>query len=208
MTQNIISRRKRLKRFLMKFPYIGTYLKFCTVPTFNRSLYSYLKFWLSADKRIYWPREKGNHVTAPQNITIGYNSSIGGSGSYIQGMGKLIIGNNVQTGRNVGFISGSHGIYNQFTHDNKTTIIGDYCWIGMGAIILPGVELGIRTVVGAGSVVTKSFPEGYCVIAGNPAKKIKDIDPGKFVPHDLEYRFYGYVPEKQFEKFKKKHLKK
>ena len=40
----------------------------------------------------------------------------------------------------------------------------------MNSIILPGVNLGPRTVVAAGSVVTKSFPDGFCVLAGNPAK--------------------------------------
>ena len=46
----------------------------------------------------------------------------------------------------------------------------------MNAVILPGVELGDHTVVGAGAVVTKSFSEGYCVIGGNPAKIIKYIE--------------------------------
>ena len=46
----------------------------------------------------------------------------------------------------------------------------------MNAMIMPGVELGPHTVVGAGAVVTKSFPEGHCVIAGNPAKLIKKIE--------------------------------
>lgn len=46
----------------------------------------------------------------------------------------------------------------------------------MNCSILPGVTLGEHTIVGAGSVVTKSFPEGNCVIAGNPARKIKELE--------------------------------
>lgn len=44
----------------------------------------------------------------------------------------------------------------------------------MNSVILPGVVLGNNTIVGAGSIVTKSFIEGNCIIAGNPAIKIKD----------------------------------
>ena len=58
----------------------------------------------------------------------------------------------------------------------KDIVLGKNCWIGMNSVILPGVVLGEKTIVGAGSVVTKSFLEGYCVIAGNPAKKIKDLN--------------------------------
>lgn len=50
--------------------------------------------------------------------------------------------------------------------------IGRNCMIGMNSVIMPGVSLGDHTIVGANSVVTKST-EGYCVIAGNPAKIIK-----------------------------------
>ena len=45
----------------------------------------------------------------------------------------------------------------------------------MNCVILPGVELGDNTIVGAGSIVTKSFKEGKCIIAGNPAKKLRDL---------------------------------
>ena len=51
----------------------------------------------------------------------------------------------------------------------------------MNSVILPGVKLGTRTIVAAGSVVTKSFPEGYCVIAGSPAKIIRYLDKEKFM---------------------------
>ena len=44
----------------------------------------------------------------------------------------------------------------------------------MNAVV--GVTLGDHTVVGAGAVVTKSFPQGYCVIAGVPAKVVKVLD--------------------------------
>lgn len=52
------------------------------------------------------------------------------------------------------------------------TYIGHHCVIGGRAIILPGVSLGNHVFVGAGSVVTKSFPD-HCLIAGNSARIIK-----------------------------------
>eukprot|EP01119_Soliformovum_irregulare_P006584 TRINITY_DN1879_c0_g1_i1.p1 TRINITY_DN1879_c0_g1~~TRINITY_DN1879_c0_g1_i1.p1 ORF type:complete len:216 (+),score=40.18 TRINITY_DN1879_c0_g1_i1:48-650(+) len=53
--------------------------------------------------------------------------------------------------------------------------IGNHCWLGGGCIILPGVTLGDNVTVGAGAVVTKSFPSNV-VIAGNPAKVIKQLE--------------------------------
>lgn len=46
----------------------------------------------------------------------------------------------------------------------------------MNAMILPGVRLGDHTIVGAGAVVTKSFSEGNCVIARNPARIIRKVE--------------------------------
>ena len=52
------------------------------------------------------------------------------------------------------------------------TWIGDYCFIGMDAIVLPGLHIGNHSVVGAGSVVTKDVPP-HTIVAGNPAKIIR-----------------------------------
>ena len=52
------------------------------------------------------------------------------------------------------------------------TYIGKKCFIGMNAIIMPGVVIGDEVVVGAGSVVTKSVLSN-CIVAGNPARVIK-----------------------------------
>jgi len=52
------------------------------------------------------------------------------------------------------------------------TWIGDYCFVGMDAIILPGLHIGDHSVIGAGAVVTKDVPP-HTIVAGNPAKIIK-----------------------------------
>lgn len=88
----------------------------------------------------------------------------------------------------------------------KPIKIGKYCWIGMGAVILPQVELGDFTIVGAGAIVTKSFPEGCCVIAGNPAKKIKDLEQEKCIAFTTPNAYNGYIPNHLYEDFRKRNL--
>lgn len=56
----------------------------------------------------------------------------------------------------------------------KPIEIGSDVWVGGGAIILPGVTIGSRTVIGAGSVVSRSIPEGVFA-AGNPCRVIREI---------------------------------
>ncbi len=56
----------------------------------------------------------------------------------------------------------------------KPVDIGSDVWVGGGAIILPGVRIGSRTVIGAGSVVTRDVPEGVFA-AGNPCRVIREI---------------------------------
>src|SRR6188768_741603 len=57
---------------------------------------------------------------------------------------------------------------------SKPIAIGSDVWVGGGAIICPGVSIGSRSVIGAGSVVTRDIPEGV-LAAGNPCRVIREI---------------------------------
>ncbi len=59
----------------------------------------------------------------------------------------------------------------------RPVTIGSDVWVGGGAIILPGVQIGSRTVIGAGSVVTRDVPEGVFA-AGNPCRVIRELVEG------------------------------
>ena len=125
-----------------------------------------------------FPVASGIRVLCPENITFDPNdlNNFQGFGNYYQAIGKIWKGEGTYIAPNVGLITCNHDLLDPEKHlEPKPITIGKKCWIGMNSVILPGVTLGDNTVVGAGSVVTKSFPEGYCVIAGNPAKKIRDM---------------------------------
>lgn len=101
-------------------------------------------------------------------------------GQYYQALGRITIGKGTYIAPNVGLITSNHDPQNLDAHlPPKAITLGENCWIGMNSVVLPGVILGDGTVVGAGSVVTKSFPEGHCVIAGNPAKILRQIETVK-----------------------------
>ena len=61
--------------------------------------------------------------------------------------------------------------------------IGRNCWIGAGAVIVPGITIGDNVVIGAGSVVTKDIPSNV-VAVGNPCRVLREIGE-----HDKEYYF-------------------
>lgn len=199
--------KRMLRKFLNLLPFFRDYQGFKLSITNNVSFAQYLVFKLSRNKTVYWPVHKNSEVTHPQNIFVGINSNPGTRpGCYLQGNGGIYIGNYVHFASNIGIISGNHDLNNQMEHVHKEVRIDDYCWLGMNAVILPGVHLGKRTIVGAGSVVTKSFQEGFCVIAGNPAKVIKKLDPTDFVPTKFRTEYYGFIPRKKFQKFGIKYL--
>ncbi len=99
-------------------------------------------------------------------------------GNYYQAAdARIVFGKNTWIANGVKIISSNHDLQNLDVHSKgEDIVIGDGCWLAANAILLPGVELGEHTVVAAGAVVTKSFPEGWCVIGGVPAKKIKSIE--------------------------------
>ena len=68
---------------------------------------------------------------------------------------------------------------------NAAVHIGKNCWIGAGALIMPGVTIGDNTVIGAGSVVTHDIPTGV-VAVGNPCRVMREIGE-----HDKEVYFKG-----------------
>ncbi len=157
---------------------------------------------------VYWPVHPSSVVNVYQNILIGVHTSPGYSpGCYIQGIGRVYIGDYTQIAQNVGIISANHDVHDNSTYNAKEVRIGSYCWIGMNAVILPGVELGDFTVVGAGSVVTKSFPEGYCVIGGNPARIIHRLDPEKCVRFTSRHAYIGFMRKERFEGYRRGNLR-
>lgn len=197
-----------IKKLLCIIPLVCEYRRFKRNYFAVASFWKFMRYYLFPYllPNIYWPTHKNSIVSG--NIMIGKCARVGHRpGCYIQGRGKVFIGDYVEIAPNCVVISGNHGLLDHTDVERKETIIGDYCWLASSCNVLAGVVLGPRTIVGAGSVVTKSFPEGYCVIAGNPARFIKKLDKENFVPEKLEHEYYGYVPAAVFPAFKEKRLK-
>ena len=128
------------------------------------------------NRKACWPIASTCTVISPENIIFDPDdlNNFQSYGNYFQAMGTIEIGSGTWIAPNVGLITANHDVYDLTKHvEPKPIRLGKRCWIGMNSVVLPGVELGDDTIVGAGSVVTKSFSQGKCVIAGNPAKVIK-----------------------------------
>lgn len=192
------------KKFLKKIlPFYSGYSKVLSTKIHNLSYIKYICFRAFPRlHKFYYPVHKTCLISNPRRIRVGINSSIARPGCYIQGAGDVYIGNYVRFAPNVGILSANHDLYDHNKYNVAPIKIGDYSWIGMNSIVTAGVELGPRTIVAAGAVVTKSFPEGFCVLAGVPAKKIKDLDKEKFIPWQYDNEFYGFIPKEKFEQLK------
>jgi acetyltransferase-like isoleucine patch superfamily enzyme len=113
--------------------------------------------------------------TVSGKLSIGRNvwkSFALSGGCYVQGINGIEIGDDTIFAPGVKIISANHRKGDLSKSAPAEPIrIGKRCWIASNSVILPGVQLGDDVIVGAGAVVTKSFPSGS-VIGGVPAKLI------------------------------------
>jgi maltose O-acetyltransferase len=131
-------------------------------------------WWLFGHRRIHVHGE----FTAinPRNIRIGSNVAIN-HGVFLLGRTGITIGNDVVLSARCMLVDGGLALDESAptvdrSHSEAPIVIEDGAWIGAGAIVLAGVTVGRRSVVGAGSVVTRDVPAD-AVVAGNPARVIR-----------------------------------
>ena len=90
----------------------------------------------------------------------------------------IYVGDNTMFGPNVTVATAGHPINAELRSKgyqyNAPVRIGKNCWIGAGALIMPGVTIGDNVVIGAGGVVTKDRPSGV-VAVGNPCKVLREV---------------------------------
>ena len=120
-------------------------------------------------------------IISTERLIIGDNCKIN-SGVYINARSGVFIGNDVTLSHGAKIISTGYDINRWINSgekvhtDNTPVHIGNHCWIGANATIMPGVKIsGEYVVVGAGAVVTKDITENKVIVAGVPAKTIKRI---------------------------------
>lgn len=117
--------------------------------------------------------DHGHGLELGENVFVNYNAVMLDSG-------MIRIGSNTKIGPNAQFYTPNHPIdYIERRKPQETALpitIGEDCWIGGGVTICPGVTIGDRCIVAAGSVVTKDMPDD-CLVAGCPAEvkcKLRD----------------------------------
>lgn len=119
----------------------------------------------------------------PPQLVIGNNVNIE-QDVHIVAIGKVMIGDNVSLTARCSILGGGHPFFDvhdkvkigaRLTGQTSKTVIGDGCFLGVGAAIAMNVKLGKRTVVGTNSVVKQSFPDDV-VLEGNPARVVLSYD--------------------------------
>lgn len=99
-------------------------------------------------------------------------------GLVVLDVAAVTVGHDVQIGPNVQLLTATHpldpGPRRDKWESGAPITVGDNAWLGGGAIVCPGVEMGENTVVGAGSVVTDDLPANVLAV-GSPARVVRDL---------------------------------
>lgn len=118
---------------------------------------------------------------SPEKIRIGNDCRIN-EGVFINARSGVFIGDDVTLSYGCKLISTGYKLDEWIStgkkihFEDKPIKIGNHCWIGTDAIILPGVNItGEYVVIGAGAVVTKDITEDKVIVAGNPARIVKKL---------------------------------
>lgn len=123
--------------------------------------------------------DKTSYMMPPLQIDFGCQMTIG-KGVFVNhsltcmAAGGITIDDGAMIGPNVRIVTDNHDFENRMVLRCKPVHIGRNAWIGVGAIILPGVTVGENAVVAAGAVVTKDVAPNT-IVGGNPAKFIKNL---------------------------------
>jgi acetyltransferase-like isoleucine patch superfamily enzyme len=108
------------------------------------------------------------------SLKVGENTEIN-KGVQLDFSGNLIIGKNVVISEHAVIMSHDHGLNPHSEPKKRQKLIADNVWIGQNSIVLPKAQnIGKNSIIAAGSVVTKDVPPNT-IVAGNPAKIIKEI---------------------------------
>ena len=179
---NPVQTLKRIKAWLSEKVFVlAGYRQEFRFMGFSRYLgYGIMQRLFRINAHVPWPVHWSSTVSSPQRITfareinpLGYSP-----GSYIQALNGVQVGTNVIHAVGLTIVSSNHDYLDFKKHVASGPVcIGDNCWLGAHVTLLPGVALGPHTIVAAGSVVSKSFPAGDCVIGGVPARILKQIPP-------------------------------
>lgn len=118
-------------------------------------------------------------IIDPQNLTLNNNITLN-HGCYINCINPVIIGNDVNISAGAKIISSGIDYEKWFLVQKKSHVfndgiyIGDHVWIGVNAVILPGVKItGKYVTIAAGAVVTHDITTDYCIAMGIPARVTK-----------------------------------
>lgn len=140
---------------------------------------------LGINRAIPWMVHFTSQVSGTIEIGEDVKWSFALSGNcYVQGINGVRMGDGTLFAPGVKIISANHDPANLAGHVRTRGIeIGKFCWIGANAVILPRVILGSGCIVGAGAVVTRSFPP-RSILAGVPAKRIGESRLSREEPTD------------------------